>query len=263
MENRIFEKIDQIENDFVDDHLIYKYHEINQFAYDIIINSELNFKNPFMFNDPFDCNLTIDANNTPEQIKHYYQIANWKKSAENDPEIQQLIATNFTDQVAFKRKINSISKQVISKLGLSCFTQTKDNLLMWAHYTKDHKGMCLEFDYLLDPVFFKPLKKVVYDKCYPVYNYYNDKNNVVGQLMLHKSHHWAYEQEIRIIKKEQGVHPFNPISMRKIYFGVKTPAKQIETLKKLVRNSNKYKHVQLFNARLDETNYQLNFEHIN
>jgi hypothetical protein len=131
---------------------------------------------------------------------------------------------------------------------------------MWAHYTQDHKGICLEFDYTLDHDFFKPLKEVSYDDTYPVYNYYEDKNNVVDQLMLHKSKHWSYEQEIRIIKHEKGLRSFNPISLRKIFFGVRTPDKQMNTIKNLIRNNDVYDHVELFNAKLDDSNYQLNFE---
>lgn len=260
MEERIYQILGQLDNDTLESNFIYKYHKINQYAYDLIINNEVYFENPYKYNDPFDCNLTIDGNNSPEQIRHYFEIANWNKSADNDPEIQQLIATNFTDQAAYKRKINAISKQVISKLGLSCFGLTNDNLLMWAHYTQDHKGICFEFDYSLDNEFFRPMKKVIYDETYPIYNYYKDKQNVVGQLMLHKSNHWQYEREIRIIKKGQGLHKFNPLCLRKIFFGVRTLDKQVSTIKNLIRDSNKYGHVQLFKARLDETNYQLHFD---
>ena len=259
-EERIYQILEQLDNDILESNLIYKYHKINQFAYDLLINHEIYFENPYKYNDPFDCNLTIDANNSPEQIKHYFKIANWRKSAENDPEIRQLIATNFTDQSAYKRKINAISKQVIGKLGLSCFGLTKDNLLMWAHYTQDHKGICFEFDYSRDNNFFRLMKKVIYDETYPVYNYYEDKQNAVGQLMLHKSNHWQYEQEIRIIKKGQGLHSFNPLSLRKVFFGVRTPDKQISTIKNLIRNNNAYSHVEIYKAKLDETNYKLNFD---
>lgn len=260
MEERIHHLLDQLENDTLENNLIYKYHKINQFAYDLLINSEIYFENPYKYNDPFDCNLTIDANNSPEQIKHYFKIANWNKSADKDPEIQRLIATNFTDQSAYKRKINAISKQVISKLGLSCFGSTNNNLLMWAHYTQDHKGFCLEFDYSFDSDFFRPLKKVIYDETYPIYNYYEGKNNAVAQLMLHKSNHWEYENEIRLIKKGQGLHQFNPLSLRKVFFGVRMTEKQISTIKNLIQNNSSYGHVELFKSQLDETNYQLNFQ---
>lgn len=260
MEDRIVDILDKLTSDILPNKRVFKYHRINKFLYDLLINNEIWFSNPFSFNDPFDCNLTIDCNNTPEQIRKYYKIANWKKSAETDKQIQRLIATSFQDKEAFQKKINEISKKTIGKLGLSCFTQTKDNLLMWAHYTEDHKGVCLEFDHTKDEAFFTPFKKVTYVKAYPIYNYYNDKNNVVAQLMLHKSSHWKYEKEIRLIKKKSGIYSFNPESLIGIYFGDRTSEEQIQTILKLVRERQKYNQTKFYKARIHTNDYKLIFD---
>lgn len=260
MENRIHSILDRLTNDKLKTSRVYKYHKINKFLYDLLINNEIWFSNPYSFNDPFDCNLTIDGNNTPKQIKSYFKIANWNKSKDSDETIQQLIDTNFQDKEAFQKKINLISKQVIGRLGLACFTGTKDNLLMWSHYTDEHKGVCLEFDYTKDTKFFKPFKKVTYDKIYPTYNYYNNKNNVVGQLLLHKSKHWKYEKETRIFKKKNGLYKFNPECLTGIYFGVRTPVDQIRTIKNLLMENKKYNQTQVYKGRLDTKDYKIIFE---
>ena len=260
MKKRIHKRIDDLNNDIINSKRIYKYHKVNKFLYDLLINNELWFADPFSFNDPFDSNITIDGNNTPEQIKNYYKIANWEKSKNSDAEIQKLIESNFQDRDAFKRKINSISKKVIGSLGLACFTETNDNLLMWAHYTEEHKGAVLEFNHKEDSAFFKPLKKVIYVKKYPVYNYYDDKKNVVEQIMLHKSDDWVYEKEIRLLKHKTGSEKFNPKALTGIYFGVKTTELQINTIKNLIAENKKYQHVNLFKATLDETDYKINFK---
>jgi hypothetical protein len=49
---------------------IYKYTSIET-ALLIIRSSKLKFSKPSEFNDPFDCNLTIDTNNTEEEINNY------------------------------------------------------------------------------------------------------------------------------------------------------------------------------------------------
>lgn len=262
MEKRIIDTLNDLQNDNLQNRSIFKYHRINKFLYDLLINSEIWFSDPFSYNDPFDCNLTIDGNNRPEQIKKYFNVANWEKSADTDNDIQKLITSNFQNVEAFQRKLNSISRKAIGQLGLTCFTQTKDNLLMWAHYTEDHKGVCLEFDYKKDTGFFSPFKKVSYDKKYPIYNYYDDKKMVVEMLMLHKSNHWEYEQEVRIIKKKKGLYPFNPESLIGIYFGVRTPDSQIETIKKLVKERVKYNHTKFYKGKLDQTDYKLIFDEV-
>lgn len=259
MQKRVHRILDELFNDNIKGNTLFKYHRINKFLYDVIVNSELWFSDPFSFNDPFDCNLTIDGNNTPQQIKQYYKVAHWKKSKETDTEIQKLIETNFCDRDAFKRKINGISKKVIGSLGVTCFTEGKDNLLMWAHYTEEHKGAVLEFDYKKDVNFFRPLKKVEYAGKYPAYNYYNDKNNVVSQLMLRKSDHWKYEKEVRLIKHTTGPQAFNPRSLVAIYFGVRTPKKQVGTLSNLIESMEKYSHVNIYTTKLNETDYKLDF----
>lgn len=205
----------------------------------------------------------MNGQNTPEQIKKYYEKAHWqKKFGDTDEEIQKLIETNFEDCEAFQRKIASISKQVIGSLGLSCFSETNDNLLMWAHYTEDHKGLCLEFDHEKDKSFFNPLKRVSYTEKYPVYNYLNKKNSVVEQLILHKSLHWNYECEIRLLKHKTGLYKFNPESLVGIYFGVRTPQEQVNTIKNLIRESKKYKGVKLYKAVLDSESYKINFKEV-
>lgn len=260
MESRIHEILRNLKNDELEEDSVFKYHRINQFLYDLLINNEIWFSSPYSFNDPFDCNITIDGNNTPEQIRHYFNIDNWKGSSKSDYRIQRLIDTNFEDKEAFQNKINSISKNAIARLGLTCFTQTNDNLLMWSHYTEDHKGICLEFDYKKDNNFFKPLKKVTYSKAYPIYNYYNDKQNVVGELMLNKSDHWNYENEIRVIKDESQLYSFNPESLIGIYFGARTTDKQIKTIMGLVRGLEKYQHVNFFRASIHPNDYRLIFK---
>lgn len=260
MENRILKILDSLKSDKLTTKTVFKYHRINKNFYDLLINNEIWFSDPFSYNDPFDCNLTIDGNNTPEQIKKYFKIANWKNLKDTDEAIQRLIETDFVDKEAFQKKINFISEQVIGKLGLACFGQTKDNFLMWAHYTENHKGICLEFDHKKDEKFFRPFKKVNYDESYPVYNYLNNINNVVEQLMLHKSNHWKGEKEVRLIKKKCGLYAFNTESLIGIYFGVRTPNEQIKTIKTLIQELQKYNQVKFYKATIDTKDYKLVFD---
>ena len=41
-------------------------------------------------------------------------------------------------------------KQTASSLGIFCLTPDNDNITMWAHYTDNNKGACVEFDILED-----------------------------------------------------------------------------------------------------------------
>lgn len=83
--------------------------------------------------------------------------------------------------------------------GIMSFTEENDNLLMWSHYSDQHKGIVIEFDHN-HPFFTKPksgygLQPVLYRKT---------RVDKLGESSLiepyfHKSKEWAYEQEHRLL----------------------------------------------------------------
>ena len=88
--------------------------------------------------------------------------------------------------------------------GIISLTETKDNLLMWSHYTNQHEGMVVEFDKSSD--FFNStyscndnyclgkIQRVLYRK--------ERLRSVNSNLMapyFHKSDEWAYEKEHRLL----------------------------------------------------------------
>ncbi|QUF68501.1 DUF2971 domain-containing protein [Vibrio fluvialis] len=83
--------------------------------------------------------------------------------------------------------------------GIMCFTEKNDNLLMWSHYSDQHKGIVIEFDhnhpfftkpksgYGLQPVLYRKTRVGKLGKSSPIEPYF------------HKSKEWAYEQEHRLL----------------------------------------------------------------
>ena len=94
------------------------------------------------------------------------------------------------------------------KLGICCFTEIRDNILMWAHYAKQHTGFCLEFD--VNNEFFRPLTraiKVKYDGFRPEINVLqlgSYPEGKLGEALLIKADDWDYEKEWRIVDYEKG-----------------------------------------------------------
>jgi hypothetical protein len=83
-----------------------------------------------------------------------------------------------------------------------CLGPDSGNLLMWAHYADNHRGVCLEFD-TRDEVMCFPLR-VEYSAQFPVMRAYT--TDLVDNLvpLLSKSDVWAYEREYRLIAQERG-----------------------------------------------------------
>lgn len=106
-----------------------------------------------------------------------------------------------------------------SVLGVSCFTESHKNMLMWSHYAKKHTGICVEYDFgklfsgnrdlLLFPVGYSkkrpllPLEKAVEFNNKDITF---DKSNLwvfipdIMKALIAKSDVWQYEREWRLIK---------------------------------------------------------------
>jgi hypothetical protein len=87
--------------------------------------------------------------------------------------------------------MNSAKQEVSDKFGLHCFSKTWKNPVQWAHYSNNHKGLCLGFDIpnqLLEEVEYVPSRIQ-----------HNGKldEQLVLKLLKTKFKHWSYEKEYR------------------------------------------------------------------
>lgn len=76
-----------------------------------------------------------------------------------------------------------------SKYGITCYSETATNLLLWAHYADKHKGVVLGFD--ANHSFFENLKRVKYVDRMEQHGSSN------FDIILQKSDNWIYEKEWR------------------------------------------------------------------
>ena len=88
----------------------------------------------------------------------------------NDP-FEILVPKNIKDK--YKKIIDTNKfQEYLDFIGVISLTETKDNLLMWSHYAREHSGVAFEFDIdLSDPFNF--------------FNFY-EKDEIVVRL-THKS----------------------------------------------------------------------------
>ncbi|WP_338429335.1 DUF2971 domain-containing protein [Aeromonas jandaei] len=103
-------------------------------------------------------------------------------------------------------------KAAVNELGVVSFSETSRNLLMWAHYANEHRGMCIGFD----PNVLNSLDKYGYDSesyaFYPIkINYDNlrvdihnlpeelSAESIARKVLTTKSDDWIYEKEHRCI----------------------------------------------------------------
>ncbi len=159
--------------------------------------------NPKDFNDPFE----------------FVMRSNYFLSEEN--KVIQLPLK----QIEVKREIES----EIDKLGVVCYSELEEEILMWSHYADGHRGMALVFD-VENPIA-KSIAKVNYIEQLPEMNFESDPRNIksgLSQTIISKSKSWEYEKEWRQIISMKGKHIEYPGDLKEIIFGCKCPREDME-----------------------------------
>jgi len=203
----------------VDPDVLYKYCMFNEYSEKIFTHNEIYFSTPDEFNDPFDSKPCYIYEGNEQQIDNYlfelYMNAYPGQSKEEIlAYVKREIITKEKGRIILKKTLEISRERMRKKLSICCFTEIRDNILMWAHYAKQHTGFCLEFD--TDTDFFRPITraiKVEYDAILPELNLKqlpNYQNRELGMKFLTKADDWKYEQEWRIVetKKDPGIQNF-------------------------------------------------------
>lgn len=204
--------------------MICKYFTLNGDFYNSISNNYLWFSNPLDFNDPYDCNLKLDFDNTEDELRLFFKSSKNNYVLKNDDrgltiDVEEKTRAFLNNPDLMREKIHDIFvNQIVSSYGICSFSENDQSLLMWSHYADKHKGVCLVFDVKSDLSFFSTPFKVEYQSKYPKINYVRDKINEKPlssqSVFATKSKDWEYEDEIRIIKD---IHSFNEFR-GEIYF---------------------------------------------
>lgn len=208
---------------------------------DIILRNLIRWQSPACFNDPFDCVPNFDKNISTERLKNHL-----KKLAYNENFLKgrkgKIASINKITKNP-KKYIEYIELQYRNKLrdsSVSCFSECKNNPLMWAHYGESHTGIMFEFETSGDTGRFQVLK-VKYVKERPLIDPTNfmDDNDIIVNSILTKSEIWSYEKEVRMVEISlPGNRTFPSRYLKSITFGLKTSPENKKCVLDMVRNRN-------------------------
>jgi hypothetical protein len=173
---------------------------------------------PKRFNDPFEFKFLLSCDGDESELRNRYFQDNPNKSDED-----YISWSNDIKRPNGMWHINVlIREKFLNRLGLLCFTKTPQNLLMWSHYGPDHSSFCAAFEYgtlagmdhrfTSGPVCYsnEPLK----------FNYLKDDKQALARIaFFNKAEAWAYEQEVRVICKTQGLVPYPIGALKGIILG--------------------------------------------
>jgi hypothetical protein len=186
-----------------------EYTELIERIRKLFSHSELYADSPKNFNDPFDCKVDFTFNGcTDDDIRKFIEKKQnyLNRNIDVEKEYAAAIGNKLEwQQNVMKSAIENLQPEIDDKMGVLCFSEHRDNILMWSHYSDGHKGFCLEFDKKLLEAW-KFCRPVNYDgnEKYLSFKEFNEAfpdNNgkLIQLLLLRKSKHWEYESEWRII----------------------------------------------------------------
>jgi len=265
---------------------------------DAISNQLLRFTPLGDFNDPFEGRPEITSLTTnDEAISIFDEIASEELKNIYDKMPKSFKeTTSYTEFLSVARAEIQIEKQGILNtaqsftplisnlingkldeiLGVLCFSEVPDGLLMWAHYGSSHTGFALEFDsshsYFHQQISsedeFRQLRRVSYKEARPSTNL---AAMSATDLFLVKSGHWAYEREWRMMrplvdatksldKKPYPVHLYlyPAQTLKSIIIGARATCETIKHIQKIATENSDYSHIRLKKIVPDASHFHLN-----
>jgi len=237
----------------------------------IFTRRQIYLPRPIDFNDPFECRPRLTVYNSGLKRQSFIRERVRKIFPPNERKARKELMKEYDRRLRSSPEIiESAYEEFVKTTGLYCLSEKNDDILMWSHYSNGHRGLCVEFDAIIDAAFsgmmlFGQALKVNYREERPTLNVM-----AIGQpteyqkALLTKSNHWDYEEEWRVIKTEPeggpGVRHFRPEVLTGVIFGalISTEDKQ-----QIMDWISKYPtKIVLYQARIDETKYKLNIEPI-
>ena len=230
--------------------ILYKYKSINEFTFKLIIDAEFYFAKPSEFNDPFDSRSKLFYSGSYEDWVDFF-----KRKGRHDAETDRIAKENAGKMIAADLKEQ---KRLDDHNRIFCMSHVRDNILMWAHYSDQHRGICLGFEVTeLQNTEVIKLEKDDFQVPTPDYprGYLSplniEYNNIIPppinvikdystegifRFLLRKNEYWKYEQESRLLLREDWIKQ-NPVRfdraiLKEVIFGLSIS----DTNKKIIRN---------------------------
>jgi len=221
----------------------------------------VSFSTPLEFNDPYDCSSSL-VDVSDELVLKMLSISENLKFLPSgfDKSADGLSFIKHMKDVPMKNAIDKVLKRV----KIACFSEKKHNLLMWSHYSRNHTGICIEFDVAKLIAHLKRTEntpfflKVRYSSKRDSFSWseIGDADNLVKWLKT-KSIDWKYEKEVRLLKitTEDYSLPIRQDLIKHIYLGSRIDDKNEKRILEICKN--KFSNVMISKTSLSKKEYIL------
>ena len=132
--------------------ILYKYRIFDSKGHylNLILDGELWFSSARAFNDPFDSALQYQFEDNPPGIRRKWAENFLKREI---PHLNRKERRKLAHEKVKEIDSEYIEKQIphhvelnYKRYGICSLTEIRDDLLMWAHYSDQHRGFCVGID---------------------------------------------------------------------------------------------------------------------
>lgn len=255
---------------------LYKYRSFSVRTLRWITDAEVFYSPPREFNDPLDCDPTIDIDvNRSAMERLFYtmlcekdteakakskiarlrynatEIGDWAKPGEAQEYLKRMLAAGIKEEL--DRELGSV--------GVLSLSATWASAAMWSHYADEHRGVCIEYDTRdqnhprLDSVSYTAPRAITTSDLieWKIRGSGTARKIVCDTYFYAKSNEWKYEREWRDIGDTPGVAS-TPFRMTAILFGLRCDNAVITSMVKLL---NENQDIKLWKIQPREESFKL------
>lgn len=248
---------------------LYKYLHIDKYSLATLESGQVWCSKPAKFNDPFDSQYSVgifEEAFTQDRIRELFEhVYGWTKAKQRG-RLTDFFLRDGTLRKTIRKRMEQRVEQLraCGDMGVFCLTEDSNNVLMWSHYAKDHKGMCIGFQ--------RTPENALGDDgiCLPVTytNQYLTADTIriflrknfspVTHMMRTKSHHWKYEKEWRLFSEVGDALAEAPGRIHRVILGSRTSTRARNRVLKILDG----RDVELYRSTPVEGKFQMRMERI-
>lgn len=261
--------------------------EINEQSLKILTDNSFHFSYPYKFNDPFDCRIFCKYEGSKEEWRKYTDsIEDINKKKEF---INSLESVNYDPQ-KIDEMFHYVNNYQRYPYIICCFSELRDNILMWSHYASKHYGFCVGFKSIYEKGnnYFEMAENVGHfnnsnKALLNEVQYHFDSPNIINPVkskiysvesfQLTKSKSWKYEREYRILIRSKSFNnsdnkysklnfKFKKEILNEVIFGIKMEYEDMKMISNIITTNyiNNGINVKLYKAKIKRLSYGLEFE---
>ena len=159
----------------------------------------------------------------------------------------------------FECSLRQIDDDSIKDIVISSFSEICDSILMWAHYSDNHKGICIEYSFhgfdrvtnVLEPVYYS-------NKMMPYKNNpdFEISTRIARIAAITKAEDWSYEKEWRIAFPSEKSGHYKTPNPNSIHLGLKFKDNDEKIRKRLLNICDK-KGIRVFETIPHKSNFKI------